>query len=152
MPKKIVATAAFVALFPATLASADSDTSAATHCRRYANTARLVTHALHRPLFATTLSTTWCYDGQHVVRLAGVRIVPTLSTLGSFLTWEFKGAVPGASENRVFSRDGRRRAGYRVRRIVQWQQCPARCFNYYLELNNFLYWDGHKGRLNRVRK
>src|SRR4051794_9054170 len=77
MPKKIVATAAFVALFPATSASAGSDRTADTHCRRYANTARLVTRALHRPLFATTLSTTWCYDGQHVVRLAGVRIVPT---------------------------------------------------------------------------
>jgi prepilin-type processing-associated H-X9-DG protein len=133
-----------MALLPTGSATAD------VRCAGYANRARVATHGLHRHLFTTTLNTRWCYDGRRVVRLSDVRVEPALSTLGSLLTWEFRGLVRAASENRAFSLDGRPRAGYRVRRVAHWRQCLARCFNYYVELNNFLYADGHARRLNRV--
>ena len=149
MPKSIAVTTALIALLVP--ASADARSSGV-HCSRYANKARVATSVVHRPLFATTLATRWCYDGRHVVRLTGVQVLPTLTTLGSLLTWEFKGTLPDASENVVFSRAGTRRAGYRVRRVVQWQRCTGSCFSYYLELNSFLYADGHAAPLNRARK
>ena len=47
---------------------------------------------------------------------------------------------------------GRRRAGYRVQRLVDWQRCITSCHHVYLELNSYLYADGHAERFNRIRK
>ena len=119
-------------------------------CAHYSNGARMGTRLGHLHLFTTTLSTGWCFNGRRVTRLGRVHVSPGLTDLGSLLTWEFKGVV--ARDDRVFPLPGERRALYRVRRVVHWQQCPTRCFHLNVELNNYLYGDGLTGRRNRERK
>ena len=120
------------------------------HCWRYSNRARLVTRFGHAYLFSTTMTTTWCGSRGHVTRLARVSVQPSLSTFGSLSNWDYKGVV--ARENRRFKLLRRRSAGYQVKRIVHWKQTwPTREFHYYVELNSFLYWDGHADHFNRVR-
>ena len=85
-----------------------------------------------------------------MTRLGPVHVYPSLTGLGSILTWEFKGVVD--RDDRVFPVPGERRGVYRVRRVVHWQQCPTSCFHLYMELNSYLYGSGWTGRRNRVRK
>jgi hypothetical protein len=123
--------------------------SAEARCSHYENSWHMGTRVGHLALFATTLSAVWCYDGHRVTRLGSVRVYPSLTDLGSILTWEFKGVV--TSDERVFAVPGDRRGAYRVRRLVHWQQCPSRCFHLYVELNSYLYGSGWTSRRNRVR-
>lgn len=124
--------------------------SADAHCAHYTNAWHMGTRVGHLPLFTSTLSTVWCYDGHRVTRLGSVRVYPSLSELGSILTWEFRGTV--VRDERVFAVPGYRRGAYRVRRVVHWQQCPSRCFNLYVELNSYLFGTGWTARRDRVRK
>ena len=116
--------------------------SAHAGCRRYSNRAVLATSIVHARLFTTT----WCFDGRRVTRLGRVRIYPALTSLGTLVSWEFR----GVSER--YTRALPRRAGYRVQRVVDWQRCITTCHHVYLELNNYLYADGHAARFNRLRK
>jgi prepilin-type processing-associated H-X9-DG protein len=124
--------------------------SAEAGCRRYSNRADLGALFFHTRLFSTTVSTRWCFDGRRVTRLGRVRIYPALSTLGTLVSWEFKGVTE--RENRLLRVGGRRHAGYRVRRVLDWRRCITNCHHVYLEMNNYLYADGHARRFNRVRK
>jgi hypothetical protein len=119
-------------------------------CAHYSNRARMGTRVGHLHLFTSTLSSGWCFRRGRVTRLGAVRVSPALTDLGSLLTWEYRGVV--AREDRVFAVPGERRGLYRVRRVVHWQQCPARCFHLYVELNSYLFGDGRTARINRVRK
>ena len=134
--------AAIAALAVALLAPASADAG----CRRYSNRAVLATSIIHKRLFSTTVTTTWCFDGRQVTRLGRVRIYPALTTLGTLVSWEFR----GVSER--YTRLLRRRTGYRVQRVVDWQRCITTCHHVYLELNSYLYADGHAARFNRIRK
>ena len=133
----VIAAVAITLLVPA---SADAG------CRRYSNRAVLATSIVHARLFSTKLTTTWCFDGRQVTRLGRVRIYPALTSLGTLVSWEFN----GVSER--YTRRLRRRTGYRVQRVVDWQRCAATCHHVYLELNSYLYADGHAARFNRLRK
>src|SRR3954447_20692964 len=124
--------------------------SAEARCDHYSNSYRMGTRVGHVKLLTTTVSSVWCYDGHRVTRLGSVRVYPSLTDLGSLLTWEFRGVV--ARDERVFAVPGDRRGAYRVRRVVHWQQCLKRCFHLYVELNSYLYGSGWTARRNRVRK
>jgi hypothetical protein len=124
--------------------------AAEARCAHYSNSSRMGTRVGHAPLFTSTLSAVWCFDGHRVTRLGSVHVYPSLTDLGSILTWEFKGVV--ARDQRVFAVPGERRGAYRVRRVVHWQQCPTRCFHLYVELNSYLYGSGWTARRDRVRK
>jgi hypothetical protein len=104
----------------------------------------------HLHLFTTTLSTGWCFSRGRVTRLRSVHVSPSLTDLGSLLTWEFRGVV--AREDRIFAVPGERRGLYRVRRVVHWEQCLGHCFHLYVELNSYLFGDGRTARRNGVRK
>jgi hypothetical protein len=138
----VVATAiAFAVLTPA---------AAEARCARYSNRAVLATAIVHERLFSTTLTTSWCFDGRRVTRLGRARIYPALTSLGTLVSWEFKGVVE--RDNRLLKVGGRRRAGYRVERVLDWQRCITTCHHVYLEMNNYLSADGRAERFNRVRK
>src|SRR4051794_20606053 len=115
------------------------------HCRRYSNKATLGTPVIHKVLFSTTMSTTWCFDGRRVTRLGRTRLTPALSRLGTLAGWEFRGAASG-------ERWVDRRGAYRVRRVVHWRRCTARCFHCYVEMVSVLGADGRARRHNRVRR
>jgi hypothetical protein len=119
-------------------------------CSHYSNGAGMGTRVGHLHLFTTTLSTGWCFSRGRVTRLRSVHVSPSLTDLGSLLTWEFRGVV--AREDRIFAVPGERRGLYRVRRVVHWEQCPGACFHLYVELTSYLFGDGRTVRRNRVRK
>ena len=124
--------------------------SAEAGCRRYSNRAVLATSIIHKRLFSTTVTTRWCFDGRRVTRLGRVRIYPALTSLGTLVSWEFNGVAE--RDNRLLRVHGRRRAGYRVQRLVDWRRCVTTCHHVYLELNSYLYANGRAARFNRIRK
>jgi hypothetical protein len=133
-------TTAAIAIAIALAAPASADAG----CRRYSNRAVLATSIIHARLFSTTLSTVWCFDGRRVTRLGRSRIYPALSSLGTLVSWEYKGVTERY--------DGQSRSRYRVHRVVDWARCITTCHHVYLEMNSYLYADGHAAKFNRVRK
>ena len=119
-------------------------------CRTHINTAWLGTPVVHKRLFATTLSTAWCFNGRRVTRVRRVRVYPSLTRLGTIASWEYRGV--SARDGRLVAVRGTARRAYRLRRVVHWRRCAARCFYLYLEMNSLLYWDGRAGQANRLRR
>jgi hypothetical protein len=134
------------ALAIALLAPASADAG----CRRYSNRAVLATSIIHARLFSTTVAASWCFDGRRVTRLGRVRVYPSITTLGTLVSWEYGGV--SERDDRSLRVGGRRRGGYRVQRIVDWKRCVTTCHHIYLELNSYLYADGRARRFNRIRR